>query len=92
VLNGLTQFVRQPGLQMVDVADNHENPQYKTTFHFYLLYEFALPYQPFLDLRERMFIGKGVNLLLIHAGNYAAVMHNLSSRAYRACANLLIKP
>jgi protein involved in ribonucleotide reduction len=46
MLNGLAQFVRQPGLQMVDVADNHEktlNIKQRFIFIFYTRVRAAIP-------------------------------------------------
>jgi hypothetical protein len=64
VFNGLTQFLRQPGLQMVDVANNHDltlNIKHRFIFIFYTRIPTAIPPLFRRDLRERMFIGKSVN-------------------------------
>jgi hypothetical protein len=48
VLNGLTQFVRQPGLQMVDVADNHQKTlDIKQRFIFIFIRESGCHTSPF---------------------------------------------
>ncbi|RTP85088.1 hypothetical protein EKN34_19860 [Enterobacter asburiae] len=53
---------------MVDVADNHVKPLYvkqRFIFIFYTRVKTAIPALFRRGLRERMFIGKGVNPLLI---------------------------
>ena len=46
IVNGLAQFVRQPGLEMVDVADDHEktlNVKQRFIFVFYTRVRAAIP-------------------------------------------------
>jgi hypothetical protein len=83
VLNGLTQIVRQPGLQMVDVADNHEKTldiKQRFIFIFYTRILTAIPPLSRGVLRQRMFIGDVVNLLLSqrrHLCSHYAYLHFL---------------
>ncbi|HBM9902935.1 MULTISPECIES: hypothetical protein [Enterobacter] len=78
---------------MVDVANDHAKTlDIKQRFIFisYTRIQAAIPALFGRGLRERMFIGKGVNSLLILPGNYAGVMHNLDKRLPRDRSNLLI--